>query len=287
MSDNHDGDNENGVNENNTETAPDESRRKFIKNTGMVAGGVVGGSLLGGFLTNQFQLGTETENDNTQTDNLQEARMFFSRKEDFDVLKAATEQIFPEDDNGPGAVELGVPYFIDKQLAGYWGVNAKDYMKNPFRQTKEAVDDYAKKDGDQDKQGPETETQPPTPTPRYQTKLNRGDLFIAGLRKMNQVSKDKFDTKFTEAESEQQQEVMKMFENGDVKMRGVSSITFFNLLQSTTLEGVYADPVYGGNKNMQGWAMKEYPGPRMGFLQEIESEEFIKKEPKSLRDYQT
>ena len=31
-----------------------QSRRKFLKNTGVFAGGVLGGSVLGGLLTNQF-----------------------------------------------------------------------------------------------------------------------------------------------------------------------------------------------------------------------------------------
>lgn len=53
-----------------------------------------------------------------------------------------------------------------------------------------------------------------------------------------------------------------------------------------TLEGAYADPVYGGNKDMMGWKMKEYPGPRMAYLDEIDKDEFILKEPKSLREYQ-
>src|SRR5699024_5168876 len=105
------------------------------KNTGILAGGVVGGSILGGLITNQFQ--TKSTPDVKQTEvgqQLQDARMFFDRREDFDVLSAATERIFPKDDNGPGAVELGVPYFIDKQLNGSWGTNAHVYMQGPFRQ---------------------------------------------------------------------------------------------------------------------------------------------------------
>src|SRR5690625_4636961 len=111
------------------------SRRRFLKNTGMVAGGVVGGSLLGGLLTNQYQSKEDTKTKGAQTYNLQEARMFFSREEDFNTLSAATERIFPEDDNGPGAIELGVPYFIDKQLASFWGNNAKSYMHDPDRKS--------------------------------------------------------------------------------------------------------------------------------------------------------
>ena len=105
------------------------SRRQFLKNSGLVAGGVVGGSLFGGLLTNQFQKNRSLQ---IKTGGLQEARVFINRAEDFDILSAATERIFPKDDLGPGAIELGVPYFIDKQLASEWGTNSKEYMKGPF-----------------------------------------------------------------------------------------------------------------------------------------------------------
>src|SRR5690625_3010419 len=127
------------------------SRRKFLKNTGMVAGGVVGGSILGGLVTNQFTTNQETQTKSNQDiATLQNARVFFSRKEDFDILSAATERILPEDEHGPGAIELGVPYFIDKQLAGSWGTNAKEYMKDPFRQNQQ-THNYQHKDTPQDK----------------------------------------------------------------------------------------------------------------------------------------
>lgn len=73
----------------------DPSRRRFIKNTGMVAGGVVGGSLLGGVLTNKFTTKPETQTKNKSATKFQEARQFFSRFEDFVVLQAATERIYP------------------------------------------------------------------------------------------------------------------------------------------------------------------------------------------------
>src|SRR5690625_6346347 len=77
------------------------SRRRFIKNTGMITGGVVGGSLLGGLFTNQFLTKDESEVKSSQTEkadeSLQDARMFFSRSEDFDILSAATERIRSEE----------------------------------------------------------------------------------------------------------------------------------------------------------------------------------------------
>lgn len=257
------------------------SRRQFLKNSSFIAGGVVGGSLFGGLLTSQFQkkdLPTNTKD----VKNLTEARMFFSRKEDFDILSAATERLFPENKDGPGAIELGIPYFIDKQLAGSWGNNAKEYMRGPFIQTQQVQNPNI----NQDSQGPNTETQSPTPTPRYQTRLTRSEVFLIGLRKLETVAQNQFGTKFVDAEDSQQDEVLTMFEANEVDLAGVSSETFFHLLLKTTIEGAYSDPVYGGNKDMMGWRMKEYPGPRMGYLEQIEEEDFIIMEPESLMDYQ-
>src|SRR5690625_2413689 len=104
-------------NYNNKHDDVDEGRRNFLKNTGIFAGGIVGGSILGGFLTNQW-LPKQESVEQVETADLQDARVFFERREDFEVLSAATEHILPKDKYGPGAIELGVPYFIDKQLNG-------------------------------------------------------------------------------------------------------------------------------------------------------------------------
>ena len=73
----------------------DPSRRKFLKNTGLVAGGLVGGGLFGSLLTNQFQQKPELS-DAKNSGGLQEARVFINRAEDFAILSAATERIFPK-----------------------------------------------------------------------------------------------------------------------------------------------------------------------------------------------
>ncbi len=262
------------------------SRRNFLKSSGLVAGGLVGGSLFGGLLTSQLQKG---EKDNTKQVTAEpsfEARTFFSRNEDFDILSAAVERIFPEDSRGSGAIGLGVPYFIDRQLSGDWGRNANDYMHGPFPTIKK-TDSYQEENrSNNDVINTSTEVLVPANTPRYQTKMNRGVFFLEGLRAMEQTSKDKFGDRFVKLETEQQDEVLKMFENGEVQFNGVDSADFFSLLRQTTIEGVYADPVYGGNRNMEAWRMKEFPGPRMGFMNDIETEEFLVMEPESLRNYQ-
>lgn len=238
------------------------SRRKFLKNSGIAAGGVVGGAVLGGLL-NPFQSTEQVSNQPTQEEstNLQEARMFFRRGEDFETLAAAAERIYPEDENGPGAIGLSVPYFIDKQLAGEWGMNADDYMDGPYQPSS-------------------------WDTHGYQTKLNRGEVFLVGLRRMQEVSQQEQNETFVDLEGEVQDEILNMFDSGEVDIPGVRSDAFFQLLRQATIEGVYADPVYGGNKDMMGWKMIEYPGPRLGWEEDLESEEFLSLEPQSLREYQ-
>ena len=43
-------------------------------------------------------------------------------------INAAVARLIPADDLGPGAVEAGVPTFIDRQLAGVYGRGERWYM---------------------------------------------------------------------------------------------------------------------------------------------------------------
>src|SRR5699024_11661988 len=102
MADNNDNNGNNDNNNNDKDKEVDSSRRRFMKNTGIAVGGIAGGSLLGGLLTNQLQTDEKTApQKDKQEQTYSEARMFFTRIDDFVVLEQATERIFPKDDNGP------------------------------------------------------------------------------------------------------------------------------------------------------------------------------------------
>ncbi len=42
-----------------------------------------------------------------------------------------------------------------------------------------------------------------------------------------------------------------------------NSSTFFNLVRTHTIQGMFGDPYYGGNANFVGWDLIGYPGLRM------------------------
>ena len=71
----------------------------------------------------------------------------------------------------------------------------------------------------------------------------------------------------------------------DAKLKEIETGQFFNLLRRNTIEGMFCDPLHGGNVDMVGWQMIGFPGPRMSNFAEIEmyrGEEFRPK-PASLR----
>ena len=238
------------------------SRRSFLKNSGLTVGGLIVGGAVGTLIGRETNETTTTEKpkqgaapQGTGNVNANAALMFFTPNQ-FDITNAAVERIFPADDNGPGAQELLVAYFIDHQLASGWGMNAKEYMSGPFY--------------------PGEETQ------GYQGILNRQEIFTVGIETLEKHSLEKYKKTFIELSEEEQDGVLTDFQEGNVEMKGVSSSYFFNLLRSTTIEGVYADPLYGGNANMAGWQMKNYPGHQMSYFNMIEQDEFEVIEPKSL-----
>lgn len=52
-----------------------------------------------------------------------------------------------------------------------------------------------------------------------------------------------------------------------------------------TIAGVYADPIYSGNANMQAWRMKKFSGAQMTYVaQVLDRDKFEVIEPISLTD---
>ncbi|PKC52484.1 hypothetical protein RhiirA1_481398, partial [Rhizophagus irregularis] len=208
------------------------SRRDFMKTTGIATGTLVGGGIIGGLIG--YNVNRDTVTDET-TGNPRSPNQY---------------------DLGPGAIGLGVPYFIDNQLAGSYGMNAKEYMQGPFE------------DG--------------ATTQGYQSRLTRAEIFSQGIAKLDEEAFSRFDKSFSEIEPEQMDEILTAFQKGEVPMQAVTSDFFFKLLRQATLEGAYADPIYNGNRNMEGWKMKGFPGHQFSYIGQIESEEFVEIEPKSI-----
>lgn len=231
-----------------------------MKNSGFVVGGALAGGVLGGTLfSKQAEVEKVVEKPVETHVNFNRALMYLSQ-EQLQITETAVERIFPADEIGPGAKELGVAFFIDHQLASPWGSNAREYMTGPF-----LPGEYT-----QGSQSP---------------MLNR-DIFTIGLARLEKEAQSRFSTNFWRLEDEQADEILVDFEDiqGEqkIKLDGITSSAFFALLRNLTIEGVYSDPMYGGNQNMEGWKMKNFPGHQMSYLEHIEKEEYLEIKPQSL-----
>jgi gluconate 2-dehydrogenase gamma chain len=59
-------------------------------------------------------------------------------------------------------------------------------------------------------------------------------------------------------------------EQQDQRLEAIEQGYFFQLLHNHTIEGMFCDPLHGGNIGMVGWKMIGFPGPRMSYRYEID-----------------
>ncbi|HEX4510465.1 MAG TPA: gluconate 2-dehydrogenase subunit 3 family protein [Burkholderiaceae bacterium] len=152
-------------------------------------------------------------------------------------VTAAVARLIPRDDLGPGAVEAGVPTFIDRQLAGPYGRAERWYMQGPWDKG--------------------------TSTQGWQTRLTPAGLYRAAIRAIDPaLAKEQVASHFDRMAAADQDVFLHRLERGDVDLGGVDAKAFFALLWQNTLEGFWSDPQYGGNLDMAGWKLIGFPGAR-------------------------
>ena len=59
-------------------------------------------------------------------------------------------------------------------------------------------------------------------------------------------------------------------EEQDKKLHQIENTHLFALLRQNTIEGMFSDPLHGGNVDMVGWQLVGFPGPRMSNYDEVD-----------------
>ncbi|WP_248928243.1 gluconate 2-dehydrogenase subunit 3 family protein [Paenibacillus hamazuiensis] len=77
------------------------------------------------------------------------------------------------------------------------------------------------------------------------------DLYRAGLKDMNEKAIDLYGTQLVELAGEQLNGLLAACEQS----------AFFRTIREHTLEGMFSDPIYGGNYEACGWRLVGYAGP--------------------------
>jgi gluconate 2-dehydrogenase gamma chain len=87
------------------------------------------------------------------------------------------------------------------------------------------------------------------------------DFYRRGLAALDAHCRTTSGKPFVQLGAAQQDDVITALESG--KASGFTWPTaqaFFNTLRTHTMEGMFADPVYGGNKDFAGWLLVGFPG---------------------------
>ena len=151
-------------------------------------------------------------------------------------IEAAVARLIPSDATGPGALEAGVPRFIDRQLAGPYGAGDHFYLQPPFPKG--------------------------LPTQGWQMGAP-AEVYRAAIPAIDRWSGATYGKPFAALDAATQEEALKALEDGKADLGGSADAkAFFALLLQNSIEGYFADPIYGGNRDMGPWRMIGFPGAR-------------------------
>jgi gluconate 2-dehydrogenase gamma chain len=190
-----------------------------------------------------------------------QAWLFFNADEAAFVT-AAVDALIPADDVGPGGVESGVVHYIDRQLAGAFGSGARMYQGGPWAEG--------------------------TPQQGYQLGLTPAQLYRVAMRDADAVLKAANGVTFTQLDPAARSQFLAALQTGATSLRQVPGKAFVDMLLANAVEGYFADPAYGGNRDMAAWKMIGFPGTRGAYSDEIVAyrNKAFPAQPTSLADLQ-
>ncbi|MCY7417866.1 MAG: gluconate 2-dehydrogenase subunit 3 family protein [Chloroflexi bacterium] len=136
------------------------------------------------------------------------------------TIQALMGRIVPDDDLGPGAIEAGAVYYLDRALAGH-------------------------------------------------LQLEQG-RYRAAIRALDAWAVARFGVDLLGSSGEQQNALLDDLANdrgpaGQGRGDGRLGVEFFELARAHTLEGMFSDPVHGGNRDLAGWKLLGYPGAQPSY----------------------
>jgi gluconate 2-dehydrogenase gamma chain len=150
-------------------------------------------------------------------------------------IEALVDHMVPADALTPKGTDLGINIYIDRALAGAWGKGERLYMQGPWKQG--------------------------VPSQGYQLPLTPAQLYRAGIEATNAHCRKTYGKSFDRLDEAQHEEVLLGLSSAKIKFEnGLPVRVFWGTLYQTVIEGMYSDPIYGGNRNKAGWAMIGFPG---------------------------
>ncbi len=165
---------------------------------------------------------------------------FFTQPE-WTFVVAVVDRLIPTDDLGPGAVEVGVPEFLDRHMKTPYAAGDIWYLQGPFHES--------------------------SPQFGYQGRLPLRDILRVGIKAFDDYCVANHGGKtFAQLGPAEQDQLLTAADTAKLKLADISAKTFFDYLLNETKAGYFADPSHGGNQGMAGWKAIAYPGVRADYI---------------------
>ena len=150
-------------------------------------------------------------------------------------VEALVVHMIPADDLTPDGLDLGIAVFIDRALNDGWGKGDRLYAQGPWKTG--------------------------TPNQGYQLALTPSQLYRAGIAESNAYCRTAYGKTFDRLTPKDRETFLQDLSKGRIKFPGgLPSQPFFDVIYQTVMEGMFADPIYGGNRDKASWKMIGFPG---------------------------
>lgn len=150
-------------------------------------------------------------------------------------IEAVVDHMIPADALTAKGTDLGLHVYIDRALASSWGSGDRMYRQGPWKQGSA-------------NQG-------------YQLPLSPAELYRAAIPAANAWCVKTWGRPFDQLSAEQRETFLVGLQQGKITLEnGPPARTFFAMLYDNVMEGMFADPIYGGNRDKAGWKLVGFPG---------------------------
>ena len=201
-------------------------RRAFLK--GAVAGGAAAATVV-------LPPSAQAQASGATTAAPASAGYAFLNADESAFIEALVDHMVPADALTPKGTDIGLNIFIDRALAGAWGKGDRLYMQGPWKQG--------------------------TPSQGYQLPLTPSELYRAGIAAANAHCVKTYQKSFDRLAENQREEFLLALQGGKVVFdNGPPARVFFTMVYQSVMEGMFSDPIYGGNRNKAGWKLIGFPG---------------------------
>jgi gluconate 2-dehydrogenase gamma chain len=150
-------------------------------------------------------------------------------------IEAMVDHMVPKDELTPSGTDIGIATYIDRALSGGWGKGDRLYLQGPWPRG--------------------------TANQGYQLPLTPAALYRAAIGGSNAYCRKAYGQTFDRCSAEQKETFLRDLSSGKITLEGgLAGRAFFGMLYQNVMEGLFADPIYGGNRDKIGWKMIGFPG---------------------------